>query len=182
MFPDVVLASILVGLIRGGRLTKIPSVSKVWLLVFAVAFQLSTPLIPSAGPILMAASYVCLFALGLANWISPAFRVMTVGTLFNGLVIVANGGRMPVEEASALQLNYDMTYLYSTAFSQYVIARPETPLAFLGDVILLRYPIPRVISIGDMFAMLGLFLLVQEIMGKPLTNFGPADPLSERGD
>lgn len=99
----------------------------------------------------MTASYAALFFLGLANWESPGFRLLTVGTLFNALVITVNGGRMPVEERAALSLYYDTSYLYSDAFAQYVIATPDTPLAFLGDVILLHFPIPRVISIGDIF-------------------------------
>ncbi len=183
MFLDVVIASILVGVLRGGQLAGISTIKKIWLLGIAILLQLSTCFSPKWGPALMALNYTCLLLLGLFNWSSPAMRVITAGTLFNGLVIVANGGRMPVDEACATALNYKTDYLYSESFSQYVMAKSSTPFGFLADVILLRFPIPRVISIGDIFAIFGVFLFAQEALGKPLISFGSVAAVSpKRGD
>ncbi|MGZ0051826.1 DUF5317 family protein [Brevibacillus gelatini] len=42
-------------------------------------------------------------------------------------------------------------------------------MPFLTDVIYMPLIIPRVISIGDIFIMLGAFLLVQRLMNKPIS-------------
>lgn len=174
MFPDVVLISILVGLVRGGTLREVPRIRGLVFLGGATVAQVSTPFLPQLGPYLMVASYIFLVWLAAVNWQHLAFRVLTVGVLLNGLVMVANGGRMPVVLEAARRLRYSVTSLASHDYSQHVLARPDTALGFLGDILYVPAPIPRVISVGDIFAMFGIFLLVQTILGKPLSLFGPA--------
>lgn len=174
VFPDVIVAGIVVALLRGGRLTEAPRIRGAWILILVAIFQSLTPFLPQAGAFLMIGSYLLLLYLGYCNWESTAFRVLGVGTLLNALVIIANGGRMPVDLALAAQLSYEISGLTGDGFMQHVALHEGTRLGFLADIILLRFPIPRVISIGDIFAVVGLFLLIQEIFGKPVVLFGPA--------
>ena len=43
---------------------------------------------------------------------------------------------------------------------------PDTKLVYLADIILIPrpYPLPKILSIGDIFIILGLFVFIQEIM------------------
>ncbi len=43
---------------------------------------------------------------------------------------------------------------------------PDTKLVYLADIILIPrpYPLPKILSIGDIFLILGLFLFLQEAM------------------
>lgn len=180
LFPDVIAISFIVALLRKGRLGGRHSIRCGWLLAVAVAFRFGAHLIPLAGPALTLGSYGTLIALCAVNQHSTAFRILMVGTVLNAIVIAVNGGRMPVEPGRALILNYDTLVLYQEAFARHIAAGSDTPLAFLGDVILLRRPIPRIVSLGDMFAAAGAFVLVQELFGKPVVIFGPAAVPSER--
>ncbi|MCG5027033.1 DUF5317 domain-containing protein, partial [Anoxybacillus flavithermus] len=58
--------------------------------------------------------------------------------------------------------------LNGTDFKHTVLTE-QTVLPFLSDIIYMPSIIPRVISIGDIFIMLGAFLLVQRLMNKPIS-------------
>lgn len=170
MFPDVILIAVVVGLLRGGRLGAVPEIRQGWVLVPIALMQVATTYLPLIGPFLMIGSYLLLLYLGFRNWESVAFRVLSVGTFLNALVTAANGGSMPIDHALATRLPYDLSALEGGAFLQHTLAAANTPFAFLGDTILLQLPIPRLISLGDVFAIVGLFLLVQELLGKPVLD------------
>lgn len=98
----------------------------------------------------------------------PGMAWVGVGLLLNMLVIGANGGRMPVDAAMAAWAGLDGVEEALTAASHFrhTLMDETTRLRFLGDIIPIPKPLPRpgVASIGDLFIVVGLFILVQKAM------------------
>jgi len=69
----------------------------------------------------------------------------------------------------AQRLSYPIDALVNGTDFKHIAMSAQTHLPFLGDFIYKPIFIPRVISIGDIFIMLGTFLLVQRIMNKPIS-------------
>ncbi|ADL08446.1 conserved hypothetical protein [Thermosediminibacter oceani DSM 16646] len=121
-------------------------------------------------------SYTLLLCGLFSNWHIKPLRPVAIGVFLNFLVIVANGGKMPVSlwavDAAGLQDYkadlFNPDYLYHTALT------PSTRLAILGDIIPLPrpYPNPRVFSIGDLLMAAGVFILIQEAMLKKMSSSG----------
>lgn len=83
---------------------------------------------------------------------------MGMGTLLNLVPIAFNNGKMPV------QLNETLS---GTHFDiGHVLLTEATRFRWLSDIIFIRepYPFPKIISIGDIFIVIGVFLLIQQIM------------------
>jgi len=183
MLVDFLIISIVVGLLRGGRirdLAKIPIKNvELFFLSFAIRYL---PLILK-GPLLNIAvnfnwlfvtiSYMFLLFTLISNKHIKALRLVAFGVFLNYLVILLNGWKMPVSlwavNITGLQglkeLLFDTDYLYHTVLDS------STRLPFLADVIPMPppYPKPRIFSIGDLVMSLGLFLSIQKYM-KPLTK------------
>jgi hypothetical protein len=95
--------------------------------------------------------------------------ILFAGVLLNFLVMLVNGGRMPVslEAASAV---LDPVYVdmlkSSAAVSKHVLMDSGTRLSFLGDIIPLGPPYPRrqAISVGDVIINVGIFFYLQHLM------------------
>lgn len=172
----VVGTGIVVALLRGGKL-RIEDVGlrAMWVAPAALALQLFSFVAPgtllNAGLILTSYS---LLVYGLVrNSHLQSLRLVLLGVILNMLVIAANGGRMPVDPRAAQASRVNIESVLAGAEAKHVVAGPETRLSFLGDVI----PVPlvrRVISVGDIAISLGLFLLIQDLMGRRLEiDLGP---------
>jgi hypothetical protein len=161
-----VLAGILIGRLRGGRLTNLARLSPRWLVLLVLAVAAVTAarvaLVPFAlARRLVTTGYVLALAGLAANlrlpWLWPAF----IGAVLNTAVIVANGGRMPVSaqvirEASARLLLGGATGPF------YVLSGPDTALAPLGDTLpLLVGGVGLIVSPGDVLLALGVVGTVQ---------------------
>lgn len=99
-----------------------------------------------------------------------SFKLIMLGTLLNFIVIMLNDGQMPVSSEAMLKagLNEDLNALINGEIITHTIIAKNTLLKFLGDIILLPkpYPRPKVLSIGDIFMAVGVFVYIQEIMIK----------------
>lgn len=109
--------------------------------------------------------YVLSFLLaGLFIWYNrrtAGFGLLGLGLFLNALVITLNGGHMPVDPeamAAAGNLHILEQELAAGLWSTFTLRTPQTPLWFLGDVILLPMPFrePVIISVGDIAIALGL--------------------------
>ncbi|MGG1678712.1 DUF5317 domain-containing protein [Neobacillus sp. NRS-1170] len=117
--------------------------------------------------------YMAVYVLGLIflflNRKNPGFLLILIGVFLNFLVMVVNGGRMPVsvEAASILDPSY-MDALKGGLAAKHQILTQSTNLGFLGDIIPLSKPYPRtqIISIGDVVMNIGIFLFIQYLMLK----------------
>ena len=86
-----------------------------------------------------------------------------IGLALNTIVMVANGGQMPVS-ADALRaagLEDFLHFMQTSSDAVHRLIGPDTRLSFLGDVI----PLPwarKVISPGDVFILLALLFFFPE--------------------
>jgi len=175
------LVGMAAGLLTGGSLHNLLGRRLRWPLVVIAAFairelEIRSPLGSAAwGPAIFAASLAVLLVW--AAWHHdrlPGIWLVVVGIGMNLVVVLVNGGRMPVALAAAhlgpAQLREQGT------FAQYTLAGPDTRLSWLGDWIVLPPPIgwlfPQAYSPGDLVSMAG-FAVVLFLATRP-------DPKSPR--
>jgi uncharacterized protein DUF5317 len=156
---------VLVGVATGGKLGNLSTLRFRWpyfvlgvLLVKEVV--LLTPLSRIDGmQFVYAASLAAL--VGWTIWhlnLLPGVWLVSVGTALNLLVVLANGGRMPVSQELAARGSH---LLVDRGFiGQYVLMGPHTNLSWLADWLALPGPIgavlPEAYSPGDFVAALGI--------------------------
>ena len=113
--------------------------------------------------------YLLSGALGIA-WLIRNLRIpgmvgVLAGGLSNFIAIAANGGRMPIEPGLLAQTR-DAAYVRAlaagTVTSNSSLADGHTPLRWLTDQILIPrpWPLPTVLSVGDVIIALGVIWLI----------------------
>ena len=172
---------LLLGLLLGGRLENLASIRLrlLPLLFLAVIVRLGTELaltlgVPMAETLrmpLLALSYGLLLFTLWRNRFYPGFALAFVGIASNALVIMVNGGRMPVWmpafDASGLQGPLDSVLHIPLAAD----LGPDflRSLGPLSDIIPIPFPpVQNVASIGDLFLTAGLgFFLFATLLRTP---------------
>ncbi|MGE5674165.1 MAG: DUF5317 domain-containing protein [Mycobacterium leprae] len=170
MLLDVLLLSFIVALVRKGRPSKTLGLKDAWVIFLALGIQVLAVLVPRRlSPIFILLSF-CVLLIGLVrNLHVQSLRLVFLGVLLNVLVIASNHGQMPVSLSAAERLGVDTKPLVAGTDYKRVAMTDKTRFDFLGDVIYVPVPLPRVVSLGDVVVAFGAFLLVQEYMGKPIT-------------
>jgi len=178
MLLDVFFFSLIVALIRKGKLGRLANIplKRLELIILAFLIQFGLVLLGKKafsfllnwGAYLHILSYLLLLV---AMWYNRHIREMKIiglGILINFIVILANGGEMPVSTHALLKAHLEdfLHLLSSKTYVIYTILTDNARLKFLADVIPLPppYPRPRVLSIGDIIMAVGLFLLIQREM------------------
>lgn len=170
MLVDGIVIGIILALLRGGRFGNLANVDlkAVWLTIVAFAVQFSAIfLFPSLLAQAIILSYGILILFCLANRRESGFYLIMLGMLLNIIVMLANGGRMPVEMTAAAHLSpQDVPALEAGTYGKHIAMSDETNLNFLGDIIYLRSPYPHhtIVSIGDLLLSLGVILYLQQAM------------------
>ncbi|NMA64685.1 MAG: DUF5317 domain-containing protein [Clostridiaceae bacterium] len=171
-------SAVILGLIRGGKLTNLTKIRLLhpWLIFISVLLEsslifLSKYNIALARPIVfisIAVQYLFLFLFVWLNRQLPYSILIGLGSLFNGLVILLNGGTMPLVDIDPYIGNSNFTYEYllNGNLPIYHIINEDTILWFLGDIIRIPYPFSVFISIGDIFLYAGVFLLLQSLIAQ----------------
>lgn len=173
--------AIIIGWLRRGSLNnfsdlrfKYPLIglAGLWMQVIVINTDLRQLLkISPYEGIIYSLAYLMVFVFFLLNWALPGFSLVAAGCLLNTLVISLNNGQMPLS-ATAARLAGQMT-LYSRASSTagkmwttYTQVSDQTQIFWLGDIIPIPkpFPVPTVISIGDIFILIGIFWLIQKVM------------------
>lgn len=179
MFTSAAIISLAVALLRGGSFRRLAEakVEKLWLVFVALLIQFGPSWLERFGlitvgpwgPVLHVLSYVPLTMMLLANLSLAGAPVMIIGMVLNVIPIAANGGKMPVSAAALTRVGLAdlIPSIAPGASYDHVIINPSTRLAFLGDVIPQIWPpqLANVFSLGDLVLGVGLFLIVQELMG-----------------
>lgn len=115
-------------------------------------------------------SYLLLFIGIYFNRSIPAFRIIFIGVFLNFLVIMANGGHMPVsgEAMVSIGLIENMANIREGKIVTHALMDSHTAFKYLGDIFVLPkpYPRPKIFSMGDVFMALGIFIYIQGIMKK----------------
>lgn len=176
-----ILLGIVLGLLSGGRLTNLSSIRLRWvgLLIAAVLIRFATEILLDAGvgigellrlPLLATGFGLLLVGLW-ANRSYPGLGLAFVGVLSNAIVIIVNGGYMPIWATSLAAA--DLTRADVTSALHVVLdgdaAQFLVNLLILGDVIPIPVPgIQNVASLGDLFLTLGLaFFLFASLVRVP---------------
>jgi Family of unknown function (DUF5317) len=175
---------LIAGLLTRGRLSELGTVKiRYWPIALAgLAFQVllfSSPLaatVGDLGPALYVGSTAVVLGALFANIRQPGFWLIVVGALANLIAIVANGGQMPAS-AEAWAVLTGAPELPATDFSNAVIATPDTPFYFLGDLFVLPRPFPfaNVFSIGDaLIGLGGAWFVIAVMHGKGRRHVDPS--------
>lgn len=177
MFLEVVALSFVIALLRGGRLKQDPGLKYMWLAPAAYLLQLANFFaLPSQLNIpVTAVSYLMLLYFAWRNLDNQGVRLILVGMLLNIIVIAANGGRMPVDVEAGRRIGVEVQALVNGQVAKHEALNAMSRLKFLGDVVPVPFPFPRMISTGDIFALVGAFLLVQDLMGKTIVILKPGE-------
>jgi hypothetical protein len=186
MVFDGILISFIVGVLRKGNLRAFSQLNLKWGWVFPLllvvqlavfSFQNNSEFLGQ----LSGSIYIVVYIVGLIflflNRKHPGFILIFIGVFLNFIVMVLNGGRMPVsvEAAAVLDPGY-IQALKESLYAKHTMLTSTTHLGFLGDVIPISDPYPRtqIISIGDIIMNIGIFFFIQYLMVK--------HPLAKRGN
>jgi hypothetical protein len=160
---------------------------KTWLIVVAFALQTVTRLMGVKGfdfavKFSLLIQVVVFALLFLCFWFNKKYIglwFIGIGASLNALVMIINGGRMPVSleamQKAGIQVATDM--VLSGADNKHIVLSDTTRLGFLADIIylpgILGWGI-GVLSIGDIIVALGLFIFVFElcISSMKISNVG----------
>lgn len=194
MVFDGILISFIVGILRKGNLRAFSQLNLKWGWVFPLLLivQLAVFMLQNDSEFLGQLSgsiYIVVYIIGLIflflNRKNPGFILIFIGVFLNFIVMVLNGGRMPVsvEAAAVLDPGY-IQALKESLYAKHAMLTSNTHLGFLGDVIPISDPYPRtqIISIGDIIMNIGIFFFIQYLMVKhPLAKKDNASPFSLKG-
>ena len=180
LYVYIIIISIIIGLLRNGKLSSLSQISlkKTELIVLACLIQGGIIFLGSRNIkfVLDHSSYMIIFSyivLLLAVWYNKNLKginFVSLGIIFNFIVIVANGGHMPVLLSSLYKagLNDFALVLKEGTYVTHTLITEKTLFRFLADVIPLSppFPDPSVVSVGDFLMFYGVFSLIQNAMLK----------------
>jgi len=161
------------GLLVGGKLDNLAGVRMRWLplLILAAVARFGLDGALSAGAVpdglrvwLVLGIYLLFAVLLLANRSLPGLTAAALGTVANGIAIVANGGWMPVWQSSLAGAGFDSNVLHSNFHR--MLSGPVDASFFahggpLVDIIPIPIPIVQsVASVGDLLLGAGLAFFV----------------------
>jgi hypothetical protein len=187
------VVSLLIALLRGGKLRKLGQLSfhGGWLIALSFVMQAFVIYGPAgkgrgiADPavLLNVASYLLLAVVVWQNRRLPGMKLIAIGLLMNLTVIVANGGFMPIEPAAVRRIGHaDRAGMVAAGYrvrgaKDVILPKEQTRLWLLSDVFVIPppFPIPTAFSPGDLFVAAGAFILLQRAMiGLPAEPVRPA--------
>ncbi|MBM4430588.1 MAG: hypothetical protein FJ026_09630 [Chloroflexi bacterium] len=178
-----IVVSLAVALLRGGRFSSLLRLPLRWGLLAVAAFAVQAFFIyQSSGrkeigiwrwqEVLFVGSHALLLLTVWANRHLAGVTWIGLGLLFNLVVMVANGGWMPITAEALTQVGH--TSLVDSldpgtrvaSSKSIILPRQETRLWILSDVLILArpFPVPSAFSIGDVLIATGVFFLLQGAM------------------
>jgi len=180
LYVYIIIISIIIGLLRKGKLSSLSQISlkRIELIVLACLIQAGLIFLwpKKIKFVLDYNSYMIIFSyivLLLAVWYNKklkGMKIIALGIIFNFIVIVANGGHMPVLLSSLYKvgLNGFALVLKEGTYVTHALITEKTLFGFLADVIPLSppFPDPSVVSAGDFLMFYGVFSLIQNAMLK----------------
>lgn len=179
-----VAAGLITGLVRAWiskNSYHVPQARHIWLVFLAFIPQLIAFVLPSrfsfpdeAVPVVLVLSQALLLVWILYNYRQPGFWLMGMGLVMNFLVIVLNGGMMPIRPQMVEHLipnapdGFWQVGKRLGVGKDIVLAVEDTHLWFLSDWFTLpawlSYPVA--FSLGDVLITVGAFLLLWSAGGR----------------
>jgi hypothetical protein len=165
LWPLAIAFGLLLGLLGGGNLSNLARLKFRWPLFIVGAVLLRYVVIFSPLNRVEGAQYVYALSLGLiVLWTVwhlrrlPGVWLVTLGGLLNLIVVLANGGRMPVDPGLA-QRQLGGILVQHGHVGQYTLMGPDTHLNWLGDWLSLGL-LPEAYSLGDLLIGMGIALVI----------------------
>lgn len=159
MFVEAIILSLIIGLIRGGKLKRIKALNTGTMLLLLIGivvqyFMYYVGIIEDASNFeiilkystqLQIVSYILILIGIVANIRFRSLWVMLVGYVLNFVVFVTNGWRIPNLIENSVQNVKFPTLGYTIKFFE-------------------PYPIPNMLTLGDLIISFAVFALIQEVM------------------
>lgn len=175
MLYEAIFLAIIAGWIAKGKILNLTHLKlyHIWLVFAAFIMQTGMEYLGSRGiqyvydyrMVLYGFSYLLLFIFLWINRHLPGNILLALGFVLNFLVIMFNGGAMPVQ-LEGLDPAY-VTMLQNNELPTYRILESSTTLPWLADVLINPWPIGKAFSIGDVFISIGIFWSVFKTMRQP---------------
>jgi len=178
-----IVVSVVIALLEGGKFSALANVPLRYggLAVAAFAVQVffiyQTPSQVALGvwhwhALLLVGSCLLLMATVWINRHSHGVKLIGLGLLLNLIVMIANGGWMPVTPEAVIRAGHtDLVPSLTSGMRIYsskdiILLREETRLWVLSDVLVVPrpFPVPSVLSIGDVLVALGTFVFIRSGM------------------
>ncbi len=172
------IIAIFFGKIRGGKFSRLSKLEfkNTWVFILAVIIQATIILFGVNGNEfvlkyireLNILSYILLFIGIVINIRHRTLLIILLGMILNIFVMFANGWRTPVSIDGLILAGYselaELTLSGKLAF--YIPLDVSSKYGLLGKIVTIPPPYfsPQILSIGDIFIFLGLFLFVQGVM------------------
>jgi hypothetical protein len=184
LFLSVILLSVLVGYVAGGRLRGFDRLRlKYWWLA-PLGLGLQTLPLPDTRHgtdfivriAVLGVSYLMLLVFAGVNIRIPGIAVLFLGLALNAIVVVANGG-MPVSR-EALQTSGqsgELRLLAADQGAKHHLMTSADHLTPLADVIPIPPPIRQVASVGDGLVYAGLGWLIVAVMRRRIGEPAPLE-------
>ena len=180
MIIEVLIVSLIAGLIRGGSITNLRNIRfkglylvLLGIIINVLSFHLMSYYDNSLSIYLynnlafVQSSTMMLILVGLLfNHKETGFLLAASGIGLNTIPIAFNSGKMPVAQWALLAANLRdvLDKANGGLVIDKIIMSDETRFNFLADIIPIEYPLPKVISIGDVIMAIGIFLIIQKYM------------------
>ncbi|NLM42657.1 MAG: DUF5317 domain-containing protein [Clostridiales bacterium] len=178
MLVESLGTSLLVGKVRGGKFSNISSgeIRGWYFIISSFIVEFSAVYLASKGVKIVTdgisfihlLSYILLFIGLFMNFDKYPFWIITAGVFLNFLVIMANGGQMPIsiEALESLGLLDNAAAIANGRIITHTPLVDSTKLKFLSDILAMPkfYPRPKVYSIGDVLMAIGVFIYMQHLM------------------
>ena len=173
LFVLVIVAALLLGLVVGGRFSRLGSLRLHWWGLALLGLGIQFVPLPEGAvgrdlvmrSVVLAVSYTLLLTFAAANLRIGGMWLIMLGLAMNCAVIVANGG-MPVKAQTLIdsgQQDVLASLQEERADKHHLLAETDV-LTFLGDVIAVPKPIAQAVSIGDVFIYAGLLWTIVAAM------------------
>jgi hypothetical protein len=176
LYLVVIILGAVFGILARGRISNILSLKfeKLWLLMAVVGIQTTIRVLAFKGLIdvqrysfmVQGAAFILLLVVLWYNRRHLGVLVIGIGCLANILVMMVNGGMMPVSSQLIKKvgdLSSSLELLKNGADGKHILINEATKLRVLSDIIemppFLGWLMP-VVSIGDLIVAVGIFLLV----------------------
>lgn len=186
MFIEPTILSLFIAKLRGGRLKNLENtyIEGWYLFIIAALIQgllslgkkfdhpLATKILSEYFLYVIVLSYTLMMIAIILNLEKGYMKLLFIGLTLNLIVIAFNEGKMPVSltglDGVKKGIVTEMTLPERDMDIKHEAVHKGTKFVYLADIFLISkpYPLPKILSIGDIFLMLGAFAFFQEEMVK----------------
>lgn len=173
MWIEAIVLGLIIGLVRGGRISKLKEfrMSYANLFLFGLILQIAPfflakiDLIRSNAALISFVGYLSVFFFLVLNYKKKGLPLMILGTAMNVFIMLINSLKMPIFIASASgnAINLKLNIMAGNVVNYFMIDKVEGLNGYLGKFIALPdfYPGFPVIGIADIIIALGVIHLIQ---------------------